>query len=199
MPELIVPTVRLAASFRAAMADFIAEGRGGPDDDSALARNIAEYGNRWHAEAGLAEFVAELLRQGDPALPPPPGWTHTSTYWWADGERYLGSIRIRHQLIPPVLAEAGLIGYDIAPKARRQGHGTAMLRAALPIARRLGFDRALITCDPDNVGSRRVMENNGGVFEAERNGKLRYWVPTGADARTQQTAAGDDRAPAAEL
>jgi predicted acetyltransferase len=81
-------------------------------------------------------------------------------------------------MIPPVLAEAGLIGYDVAPKARRHGHGTAMLRAALPIARKLGFDRALITCDPDNVGSRRVMENNGGIFECERNGKLRYWVPT---------------------
>lgn len=198
MPELIVPTVRLAASFRVAMADFIAEGRGGPDDDSALARNIAGHGDRWHTEAGLAEFVAELLRQADESLPPPPGWTHTSTYWWADGERYLGSIRIRHELIPPVLDEAGLIGYDIAPKARRQGHGTAMLRAALPIARRLGFDRVLITCDPDNVGSRKVMENNGGVFEGELNGKLRYWIPA-AVPRAQQTAAGDGLAPAAEL
>ncbi|MFL6162860.1 MAG: GNAT family N-acetyltransferase [Jatrophihabitantaceae bacterium] len=179
MPELIQPTTRLAPSYRDATADFIAEGRGGPNDDSALARNIAEFGDRWHTEAGFAEFVADLRRQADPAVPPPPGWTHTSTYWWAQDENYLGSIRIRHQLIPPVLAEAGLIGYDIAPKARRLGHGTAMLRAALPIARELGFDRVLITCDPDNIGSRRVMENNGGVFEAERNGKLRYWVPTG--------------------
>ena len=178
MPELIVPTVRLAASFRAAMADFVAEGRGGPDDDSALARNLAEFGDRWHTEAGMADFVSDLLRQGDPALPPPPGWTHTSTYWWADGDRYLGSIRIRHRMIPAVLEEAGLIGYDIAPKFRRQGHGTAMLRAALPIVRRLGFDRALITCAPGNVASRKVMENNGGVFECQRNGKLRYWVPT---------------------
>jgi len=53
-----------------------------------------------------------------------------------------------------------------------------MLRAALPIVAGMGFDRALITCDPDNVASRKVMENNGGVFEGERNGKLRYWVPT---------------------
>jgi len=178
VPELIVPTVRLAASFRTAMADFIAEGRGGPADDSALARNITEFGDRWHTDAGLAAFVEELRRQGDPALPAPPDWTHTSTYWWADGEQYLGSIRIRHEMIPPVLEVAGLIGYDIAPKARRRGHGTAMLRAALPIARRLGFDRALIVCDPGNVASRKVMENNGGVFEGQRNGKLRYWLPT---------------------
>ncbi len=161
------------------MADFIAEGRGGPDDDSALARNLVRFGNRWHTDAGMAEFVAELLRDGDESLPPPPGWTHTSTYWWADGDRYLGSIRIRHRMIPPVLATAGLIGYDIAPRERRQGHGTAMLRAALPLARRMGFDRVLITCDPDNLGSRKVMENNGGIFECQRDGKLRFWVPTG--------------------
>jgi predicted acetyltransferase len=179
MPELITPNLRVAASFRSAMADFIAEGRGGPDDDSALARNIAGFGDRWHTDAGLAGFIAELIRQGDTSHPPPSGWTHTSTYWWVDGERYLGSIRIRHEEIPPVLDQAGLIGYDIAPKERRQGHGTAMLRAALPIAKGLGFDRVLITCDPDNVGSRKVMENNGGIFEGERNGKLRYWVPTG--------------------
>jgi predicted acetyltransferase len=179
VPELILPTVRLAVSFRAAMADFIAEGRGGPDDDSALARNINQFGDRWHTDAGLAEFVAELLRQGDTSVPPPAGWTHSSTYWWADGDRYLGTIRIRHELLPSLMAVGGLIGYDVAPKERRLGHGTAMLRAALPIARSLGFERVLITCDPDNVGSRKVMENNGGIFEGEQHGKLRYWVPTG--------------------
>jgi predicted acetyltransferase len=53
-----------------------------------------------------------------------------------------------------------------------------MLRAALPVARALGIDRALITCDADNVGSRKVIEHNGGVRIDERNGRLRYWVPT---------------------
>jgi predicted acetyltransferase len=190
VPELILPTVRLAASFRAAMADFIAEGRGGPDDDSGLGRNINQFGDRWHTDAGLAEFVAELLRQGDTSVPPPAGWTHSSTYWWADGDRYLGSIRIRHELLPSLMEVGGLIGYDVAPKERRHGHGTAMLRAALPIARSLGFDRVLITCDPDNVGSRKVMENNGGIFEGERNGKLRYWVPTGEAGQLPTGEAG---------
>ena len=94
-----------------------------------------------------------------------------------EGNEFLGSIRVRHEMVPAVLESAGLIGYDIAPRARRQGHGTAMLKAVLPFVRQLGFDQALITCDPDNIGSRQVMLNNGGVFEAERNGKLRFWVP----------------------
>lgn len=119
-----------------------------------------------------------MHRDADPDVPAPPGWTHTTSYWWADGDRFLGSIRIRHEEVPAVLDEAGLIGYDIAPRERRQGHGTAMLRAMLPIAATMGFDRVLITCDPDNIGSRRMMENNGGVFEGQRNGKLRFWLPT---------------------
>jgi predicted acetyltransferase len=57
-----------------------------------------------------------------------------------------------------------------------------MLRAALPIARDLGITIALITCDLDNVGSRRVIETNGGVLEDERNGKKRYWAPTAGPA-----------------
>lgn len=73
----------------------------------------------------------------------------------------------------------GHIGYDVRRSRRRAGHATAMLAATLPVAHRLGIDPALVTCDADNVGSRRVIEANGGVLEDERNGKLRFWLPTG--------------------
>jgi predicted acetyltransferase len=36
----------------------------------------------------------------------------------------------------------------------------------------------LVTCDVTNTGSRKVIEANGGVLEDERDGKLRFWVPT---------------------
>ena len=55
-----------------------------------------------------------------------------------------------------------------------------MLRAALPLAKGLGIDPALVTCNPTNMASRLVIERNGGVLEDERLGKLRYWVPTSA-------------------
>lgn len=51
-----------------------------------------------------------------------------------------------------------------------------MLREALGVARTLGIERALLTCDADNAGSRAVIERNGGALEDERAGKLRFWV-----------------------
>jgi predicted acetyltransferase len=42
----------------------------------------------------------------------------------------------------------------------------------------MGIDPALITCDVTNVASRLVIEHNGGRFEDERDGKLRFWAPT---------------------
>ncbi len=72
----------------------------------------------------------------------------------------------------------GHIGHDIRPSARRRGHATAMLAAALPVARSLGINPALLTCDENNIASRRVIEANGGVLEDVRGGQLRYWAPT---------------------
>jgi predicted acetyltransferase len=180
MPQLLEPSAVLAPSFRAAMADFAAEGRGTPDDDSALGRQLRDFAVRWSTDAGFERFLAELRTQGDTSVPPPEGWVHSSTYWWAEGTEFLGAIRIRHQLTPQLLESGGHIGYDVAPKARRRGHGTAMLRAALPVAAALGIEKALITCDPDNIGSRKVIDANGGVLEDERAGMLRFWVPTSA-------------------
>ena len=53
-----------------------------------------------------------------------------------------------------------------------------MLQQALPWARELGIESALVTCDLDNVGSIRVIEAAGGVLEDVRGVKRRYWVPT---------------------
>jgi predicted acetyltransferase len=53
-----------------------------------------------------------------------------------------------------------------------------MLAAALPVARGLGIDLVLVTCDEENIASRRVIEANGGVLEDKSGVKLRYWVPT---------------------
>jgi predicted acetyltransferase len=128
-----------------------------------------------------AAFAAFTRRLHDLALPRtarPEGIVPATTLWWVDGDEYLGRLSIRHELTDPLREFGGHIGYVVRPSARRKGNATAMLAASLPVARDLGIDPALLTCDSDNVGSRRVIESNGGVFEDQRDDKLRFWVPT---------------------
>jgi predicted acetyltransferase len=53
-----------------------------------------------------------------------------------------------------------------------------MLAAALPVANALGIDPALLTCDEDNIASRKVIQASGRTLEDQRGAKLRYWLPT---------------------
>lgn len=57
-------------------------------------------------------------------------------------------------------------GYDIRPSALGRGLGTTILRLTLQRAAARGLPMVLLTCDADNVASRRVIENNRGVLTA---------------------------------
>lgn len=178
MPELIMPHARVHRSFLAAMAEFHGEGRGGPDDDSNTGQAIRVYASRWADPAEFARYLQELQDEAREDPPQPGGHVPQTTLWWVSGSEYLGRISIRHRLTARLTEVGGHIGYDIRPSARQLGHATAMLAAALPVARALGIDPALLTCGEDNVASRKVIEANGGVVEDKRGGKLRYWIPT---------------------
>jgi predicted acetyltransferase len=178
MPQLITPTVDVHASFLLAMGEIQAEGGGGPDDDSLSGRWIFGWAERWADPAAFASFVGQLRADALEDSPRPAGHVPSTTLWWTDGPEYLGRLSIRHRLTERLREIGGHIGYDVRPTARRRGHAMSMLATALPVARSMGIDRVLITCDAGNVGSRKVIEANGGVLEDERHGKLRFWAPT---------------------
>lgn len=183
MPELVRPVTRVRESHVAAMAEFQAEGRGAPEDRTMIGAEIREHGATWHTPDGFAHYVRVLRAEADEDAARPAGIVPATTLWWVEGAQYLGRLAVRHRLTPALLEVGGHIGYDVRPTARRRGHATAMLRAALPVAAALGIDRALVTCDVGNIASRKVIETNGGRFEDERNGILRFWVPVGVSTR----------------
>ena len=178
MPALLPPDVRFRPSFAAAMEEFRAEGRGDPDDRSIVGRHLRDHGTDWADEDTFGAFVAAIRADRLEETPRPEGFVPATELWWVEGDEFLGRTSIRHRLTPMLLEIGGHIGYDVRPSARRRGHATAMLGQALDVARELGIERALITCNVDNVGSRTVIERNGGVLEDEREGKLRFWVTT---------------------
>lgn len=179
VPQLADPDVRYQASFLAAMDEFRAEGRGDLVDGSMLGTEIRSWAPGWTDPLVFAEYTAALRADVLEESPRPARFVPGTSLWWVDGDTYLARITVRHRLTPGLVEVGGHIGYDVRPSARRRGHATAMLAAALPRARDLGIDSALVTCNVDNTGSRRTIEKNGGVLEDERNGTLRFWVPTG--------------------
>ena len=85
-------------------------------------------------------------------------------------------------ILAGMMIEGGNIGYAIRPSERRKGFGTLILRLTLEKAKNIGLTRVLVTCDADNVASRKIIERNGGVLAgqvvSEHTGKLvmRYFI-----------------------
>ena len=159
-----------------------------------------------HGEA-LQRFLSEFAKVGEemiPAYGPPRDWGHgqivDTLAAWSRGERLqegwvpgttlfleeggelLGIVNLRHKLTEALKRYGGHMGYSVRPSSRRQGYGTLLLEAGMVEARSLGIERLLVTCEPTNLGSIRVIENNGGVLQDEffHEGVQRlvrcYWI-----------------------
>lgn len=102
-----------------------------------------------------------------------------------EDEELVGMIDYRHPLSPFLLQYGGNIGYSVRPSERRKGYAGEMLKQMLPICRKYGEKRLLLTCDKTNDASRQIIVKNGGVLENEvkdevglsRCGMIqRYWI-----------------------
>ena len=182
VPTLSEPTVRVHTSFLAGMAQFRAEGRGQPDDDSVLGQQLHRYGSRWDAQDGFAGYVAALLTDALPDTPRPEGIVASTDLWWISGPTFLGRLSIRHALTDRLRDSGGHIGYEVRPSERRCGIGSELLRLTLKEARHIGLRRVLLTTETTNRGSIGVILANGGVFEdtsvSPNTGRTmnRYWI-----------------------
>lgn len=109
------------------------------------------------------------------------GYVPSTTLWLVRNDgKLLGAVNIRHSLTDFLLNIGGHIGYGIRHSERNKGYATRMLSMTLPEARKLGIDRALITCSKDNIASEKVILKNNGIFESETlfNDTVirRFWI-----------------------
>jgi predicted acetyltransferase len=117
--------------------------------------------------AGLVDRSAKGLPIRLPdgtSVPRLPGYRR----WMWDGE-FCGSIGFRWQPgteeLPPWVL--GHIGYTVVPWKEGRGYATLALQMLLDEARAEGLRWVVLTTEPHNLASRRVIEKNGGVLEAE--------------------------------
>lgn len=168
MSFLIEPTAQYKEQIIAAVQEFQSEGRLLDYDVQRLHRNFASY-------------LRNMQKQKERHYVEPDR-VPTTDFWLIDGEEVIGRLSLRHELNDFLLKVAGHIGYMIRPSRRCQGYGKEILRLGLEQARAIGLTRVLVTCDENNIGSKRVIESNGGRFEnaVVVNGssvkKLRYWI-----------------------
>jgi predicted acetyltransferase len=170
MLRLEKPDARHRQTYLETLSEFRAEGQ--------LRALHAEY---FHDSPTFAAFITRLLEKAEPKnilddrVP-------ESVLWLIQDQELIGRVSIRHALNAGLLELGGHVGYEIRPSFRRLGFGTRALALTLPMVKRLGIEQALVTCDADNIGSRKIIEANGGVLEneiAQLGSSVvhrRYWI-----------------------
>lgn len=73
----------------------------------------------------------------------------------------LGNLRLRLGSTPHLERYAGHIGYGVLPEHRGRRYAARAVRLVLPLAHKAGLDPLWITCDPENLASRRTLELAG--------------------------------------
>jgi predicted acetyltransferase len=112
----------------------------------------------------------------------PEGFVPETVYWLVDDDEFIGRGVLRHELTENLLKKGGHIGYAIRPSKRKKGYGKEILKLLMEKARDRNLTKILLTCNEDNLGSKKIIEANGGIFqdriflEDGKSWKLRYWI-----------------------
>ncbi len=109
------------------------------------------------------------------------GWVPSTTLLGVDENgRIVGMIDIRHRLNDYLAQFGGHIGYSVRKNERRKGYASQMLIQALEVAKQLGINKVLLTCEKENAASAATIRKCGGILENEvyDDGVLtqRYWI-----------------------
>lgn len=171
--ELVVPALKYKDSFLAAVEEYQHEQSDQRQD--ILALDVSSL--RQDFSSYLSKLAEESQGKGLPK-----GYVPQTTYWFVDGNDFIGRVSIRHSLTKSLLQIGGHIGYDIRPSQRKKGYGKKMVALALSKAKMLEITKWLVTCDEDNLGSKKIIEANGGILEnsisikGRKSRTLRYWI-----------------------
>jgi predicted acetyltransferase len=170
MPKLVKPNTTYKQSLLEALKEF--------KEDGVHARNFMhlEYEE---LDKNFDSYVQKTLsRSSGENLP--EGFVPDTILWLVEGDKFIGETSIRHELNDRLKKIGGHIGYAIRPSERRKGYGNLILKLSLEETKKLGIDKVLITCEPTNIGSKKIIENNGGIFEKEIEFEgehlLHYWI-----------------------
>lgn len=106
----------------------------------------------------------------------PEGYVPQTLYWLFVEGKPVGMAKLRHYLNESLREKGGHAAYAIRKSKRRQGYGKIILKKLIKKAKQKNINELLLTCDDDNLASRRVIEANGGKLDKIEDGECFYWI-----------------------
>lgn len=131
--------------------------------------------------SSIEDWLEELKKRSSEATVP-EGLVPSSTYLGVrEKDNYIvGMIDIRHYLNEYLTQIGGNIGYSVRKTERNKGYAKQMLKLALEKCKELKIKKILITCDEDNIASKKVILSANAKFEDIRSfegkNKKRFWI-----------------------
>ncbi len=87
-------------------------------------------------------------------------------YFAIEDDKIVGhaSIRLNPEVDGDTYKFSGHIMYGVVPSKRKLGYGNKICKMLIEKMVAMGYDEIIITCNDNNIGSKKIIINNGGEF-----------------------------------
>ena len=139
------------------------------------------YSFAWKEGMTFPEMM-QILRNEAKGVNMAPGRVQHSMLYGFVGVEIVGRLSVRHVLNDYLRKRGGHIGYAVAPRFRKKGYATEIVRQGIEFCRGLALTEIMVTSLDSNVPSCKIIENFGGrlqdtVWDDEDNEmRRRYWI-----------------------
>jgi predicted acetyltransferase len=169
-PKLVLPNKKYLKSWQNFLQDFIKHGDA--EEKQSYEKHLTSTKKPKYFTWLAWDRVGKNLEKG--TVP-------QTVYWGIVNNQVVGRISFRHKLNPKLKSQGGHIGYAVRPSKQGKGYATEMLKQVLSKVKRLGHKKVLLTCDENNIASRKTIENNNGKLEkiaVDRENRMTcyYWI-----------------------
>jgi len=163
--------------------------------DEVIEENYIDYISEWelHEEKVIPSAArrdghsfSEMMnkwKEDETDIPVSKGFVPATLYFLTDiNGRILGGIHFRHYLNERLYQNGGHIGYGVRKSERQKGYAQEMLKLLIEKIKELDneIDKVVVTCDDDNIGSAKTIENCNGIMQDkvifENELTRRYWI-----------------------
>ncbi len=185
--------------------------RPGIEDEDACMEYLEEhltYGAKMEGTGGLKriydgqityrEWLLQVLSFEEKFFAEANNFVPTNMYllYRESDHRLIGMVQFRKELNEYIYNYAGHIGYGVRPSERQKGYAKMGLYLVLLEAKKLGLERVMVDCEPDNIASQRTIKALGGeldhrVFEPKKERYLEvYWIDVEKSLETYKEVYG---------